>query len=65
MIEAQNGICLICGDELVRPHVDHDHKTGNVRGILCFNCNGGLGKFKDDMSLLLSAVLYLDRSEQL
>jgi hypothetical protein len=43
LVVQQGGVCAICG----RPdpeHVDHDHETGAVRGILCFNCNGGLGQ---------------------
>ena len=41
MLEVQSGVCLICGrpPKKIRLHVDHDHKTGKVRGLLCFQCN--------------------------
>jgi hypothetical protein len=42
---------------------DHDHKTGKVRGILCNNCNHGLGHFKDNQTLLRLATDYLDKAE--
>jgi hypothetical protein len=59
MVAEQGGVCAICG----RPdpeHVDHDHETGAVRGILCFNCNGGLGQFRDDIDALQCAAVYLE-----
>ena len=51
--------CIICGLEKAVV-IDHDHKTGNVRGGLCSNCNLGLGHFKDDPDLLRFAALYLE-----
>jgi len=51
--------CIICGLE-VPVVVDHDHKTGDVRGGLCTNCNLGLGHFKDSPELLRFAALYLE-----
>jgi hypothetical protein len=60
MLEAQGGLCAICGD---RPaaHVDHDHVTGAVRSLLCFTCNSGLGNFRDEVALLRAAAEYLER----
>ena len=59
LIDAQGGICLVCGKPDPE-HVDHDHATHDVRGVLCFNCNGGLGQFKDDPATLRSAADYLE-----
>lgn len=60
LLEKQNGVCAICGNEgLNRLAVDHCHKTGVVRGLLCAQCNHGLGNFKDDPKLLISAIDYL------
>jgi Recombination endonuclease VII len=58
MLSEQGGLCVICK---VAPavHVDHDHETGAVRALLCFNCNGGLGQFKDDPNLLHAAAYYV------
>lgn len=67
--QAFKGRCGICGTPLLRETkgkstknracLDHDHKTGNIRGILCHNCNSGLGLFKDDVKLLEKAKEYL------
>ncbi|MFR9777138.1 endonuclease VII domain-containing protein [Micromonospora sp. MS34] len=48
----------LCGDPDPE-HVDHDHRTGWVRGILCFNCNGGLGRFRDSPARRARAITYL------
>jgi hypothetical protein len=58
MLAAQGGLCAICK---VAPggHVDHDHETGAVRALLCFNCNGGLGQFKDNPEVLHAAAYYV------
>ena len=60
LVARQGGVCAICGREAPE-HVDHDHLTGEVRGILCFNCNGGLGQFRDSTDALRSAVRYLEQ----
>lgn len=62
MLEQQGGGCAICGggqDDKRQMHVDHDHVTGAVRGILCTYCNPGLGYFRDSPELLLRAIYYL------
>jgi len=64
MIEAQDRVCPICGGGSPE-QVDHDHVTGKVRGVLCFNCNGGLGQFRDGVVALSNAVGYLARSDGL
>jgi Recombination endonuclease VII len=61
MVEAQGGLCAVCG---VRPpeHVDHDHVTGAVRGVLCSGCNQGLGNFRDSATALRRAADYVERT---
>lgn len=69
MFMAQNGKCAICSSEYGGHRngeqkalaVDHDHKTGKVRGLLCEPCNQGLGKFKDDRNIILEAFNYLKK----
>lgn len=61
--ESQQGCCDICRRKLeklgIGTCVDHDHKTGFVRGILCADCNHGLGAFKDNVDFLDHAATYL------
>ncbi len=59
MVEEQGGVCAVCR---TRPpqHVDHDHLTGLVRGVLCSTCNQGLGNFGDAARLRLAAQ-YVER----
>jgi phage terminase large subunit-like protein len=62
MIEACSNRCQICGDPFKsRPPIDHDHKTGVARGLLCRRCNAGIGMFLDNPELLKSAIKYLIR----
>lgn len=63
MLKAQNSVCAICKNrDLNRNlHVDHCHKTGIIRGLLCKTCNYGLGNFKDNTEYLENAIEYLDK----
>lgn len=65
METAQGGLCAICKKPPTgrwkRLHVDHDHTTGKVRGLLCFCCNAMLGQARDDMNVLQSAMAYLQQ----
>lgn len=70
LLARQGGGCAICsarpeprGEGRHRPndvlHVDHDHATGRVRGLLCHGCNCAIGFMEDDTDRLLAAVAYL------
>src|SRR5262245_2410737 len=72
LLVKQDGKCAICGTseghrsrygKTCRLSVDHDHKKGIVRGLLCNNCNRGLGRFKDSVTVLEAAVRYLKREQ--
>ena len=59
----QNNRCAICEkkiNEFTKDFaIDHDHKTGKVRGLLCLNCNIGLGAFRDNKAIMRKAIKYL------
>jgi hypothetical protein len=63
LLESQDNLCAICKKNLIgiKYCVDHDHTTKKIRGILCNECNTGLGKFKDSLQLLKEVVLYLEK----
>jgi hypothetical protein len=59
MTKAQGGKCATCGKEK-RLIVDHCHTSGNIRGLLCYNCNTALGKTFDDKIILNNLIQYLE-----
>ena len=67
LLEKQDHKCAICRADKPggkgRWHVDHNHKTRKVRGLLCAMCNVGLGNFYDDTSLLGQAIKYLEETD--
>lgn len=65
ILNSQDGKCMICktedpGSKQKNFAVDHCHKTGKVRGLLCFSCNVSIGHFKDNVDFLHKAINYLD-----
>ncbi len=74
----QKGVCAICGKPSTKIqkrgngngkvgeclHVDHDHKTGKIRGLLCYSCNVNIARFKEDYKLLRMAVDYLENNSK-
>ena len=68
MFVEQEGRCAICGEpgpDQGSLHVDHDHASGQVRGLLCVSCNNALGAFREDYDILRAAADYLDRDDEL
>ena len=58
----QENRCGICNREFVNtPHIDHNHATGEVRGLLCYSCNGAIGQFQEDITVLKNAIAYLEK----
>lgn len=69
MLAAQSGKCAICkttepGTGVVRFAIDHCHTSGKIRGLLCSNCNRGLGYFKDDPARIRRAIDYVNSTER-
>ena len=65
--ETQNGECAICGEFFDKPsdaQVDHNHKTNEIRGLLCRKCNLGIGYFNDNLELMMRAIKYLNKREK-
>ena len=68
MLDAQAGVCAICGSALrgnswhKRLCVDHDHATGKVRGLLCSACNTAIGRMDHNVDYLRAAIDYLERT---
>lgn len=60
LLKAFGDYCMICEEEVLdNPQLDHCHETGKWRGVLCRDCNIGLGMFKDDPDNLINAIVYL------
>lgn len=60
--DKQDGLCAAChlpASGKHRLHIDHDHSTGAIRGLLCAGCNSALGAVNDDVDRLLALVEYL------
>ena len=60
MVSLRFGKCDICGVVPPKLFIDHDHGTGEVRGLLCSPCNTSLGGFKDSIDNLKAAIKYLE-----
>lgn len=66
LFEKQNGCCAICGkhqSEFILPlFVEHCHKTGKVRGLMCNKCNVGIGCFEDNPIIINNALKYINKN---
>lgn len=68
ILHSQNGCCAICGTTRCLSGnnlcVDHCHKTGRVRGLLCRKCNSGIGQLEDSTALLKKAIEYIESAKR-
>ena len=60
IIDRKGARCLLCGVKPFALVIDHDNRTGEVRGGICVACNNGLGMFKDSVPLMYAAIVYLE-----
>lgn len=67
LLRKQSGVCAICGqpetrilrEKVCSLGVDHDHKTGKIRGLLCFRCNTVIGRVEENVGLLRQMIVYI------
>jgi hypothetical protein len=65
----QNNRCAICSNAFsnekhnYKAHIDHDHTTGKVRGLLCNDCNSGIGFLKENITILSNAIKYIEKHQ--
>ena len=68
LLEKQSGGCAICGTgepgKGFHLHVDHNHQTGQVRGLLCNTCNRGIGLLRESPEVLRAAAHYLEQAQK-
>jgi hypothetical protein len=65
LLKKQKNRCAICRKKFRKtPHIDHSHVTGKNRGLLCDDCNLGLGRFKDSVKVLGKAIIYLKQCKR-
>jgi hypothetical protein len=66
MLKSQDGVCKVCKRPQLGKgdfHVDHDHETGKIRGLLCHKCNVALGMVQDDIQILKKLINYLESNK--
>lgn len=63
--DSQGGLCAICKRIMNGICIDHDHETGKVRGLLCRNCNTGLGMFEENIEFLRLCITYIEKHKEL
>lgn len=61
LVVDQGGKCAICAENMLKPHLDHCHTTGKIRGLLCGSCNHAVGSFKDSSLKCFLAASYLQK----